>query len=201
MITLFKCSGKGDYNGCLNALNLGIDPNIKFDISWIPSDLKCEYVVGERVYDKCLNAVNLGVDPYTTYFGGWSPLHIAIENGHEECAKLLLDRGAALNAIDDDGWHPLHKAIKHGHEKCARLLLDLGVSSNIKNIKYGTTSLHMAVYYGQVSCIKLLFQYKADLYIENNGGRTAKDETENPEIIKLLEQYEYSITKPAKKIN
>jgi hypothetical protein len=28
---------------------------------------------------------------------GWTPLHIASPNGHEECVRALLDRGAAIN--------------------------------------------------------------------------------------------------------
>ena len=28
---------------------------------------------------------------------GWTPLHIASQNGHVECVRALLDRGAAIN--------------------------------------------------------------------------------------------------------
>lgn len=190
MITLFKCAQQGDYDGCLTALNSGIDPNIKFDRSWIPSDLKCPHTILDN-YDKCLHALGNETDSISEYVGGWTPLHIAVINGH---AQLLLDCGTNPNAVDDDGWNPIHVAVKRGCETCVRLLLDQGMNPNVKNIKYETTPYTMASCWSQ----ELLFSYGADPYIKNNSGQVAKDESENLRIIKLLEQHECSVTKPAK---
>jgi len=32
------------------------------------------------------------------------PLHLALKNGHEAVALLLLDEGADVSAADSDGW-------------------------------------------------------------------------------------------------
>jgi hypothetical protein len=202
MITIFKCAGSGDYDGLLQALDAGQDPNVGFDLDWIPSDLHCPNYCMSR-YNKCLNAVNIGRYPHTEYVGGWRPLHIAVENGHYTCAQLLIDRGTDLKAVDDAGWHPLHTAMKHGHETCARLLLDHNVDLNLKHIKYGTTPLHMACYYQRISCIKLLLERGADPSIKNHVGETAgdlvDDLTHEIEIRTLLRQYMPTVTKRSKK--
>jgi hypothetical protein len=42
--------------------------------------------------------------------GGASALYVAVEFGHERCAKLLIDACAPLDAARDDGATPLYKA-------------------------------------------------------------------------------------------
>ena len=55
--------------------------------------------------------------------GGATPLYIACRNGHEACARLLLEQGAAVDQAAHDGGTPLIIACQLGHEACARLLL------------------------------------------------------------------------------
>ncbi|KAJ7608408.1 hypothetical protein FB45DRAFT_946645 [Roridomyces roridus] len=40
-----------------------------------------------------------------------------------DCAKLLIDHGASLDATDKDGWTPLQHASSHSHLCIAKLLL------------------------------------------------------------------------------
>ena len=61
---------------------------------------------------------------------GRTALLIACLNGHEACARLLLDRGADANQAQSDGWTALMIACQDGHEACARLLLDRGAHKN-----------------------------------------------------------------------
>ncbi|KAL7958223.1 hypothetical protein V8C34DRAFT_304979 [Trichoderma compactum] len=42
--------------------------------------------------------------------------------------QLLLERGAAVDATDEDGWTPLHCAAQSNSKECAILLLDSGAS-------------------------------------------------------------------------
>jgi ankyrin repeat protein len=56
-------------------------------------------------------------------------LHLAIEFGHVEMAKLLLAAGAkADNAPDSQRWQPLHYAAFHCEPEIVELLLDRGAS-------------------------------------------------------------------------
>ena len=62
---------------------------------------------------------------------GRSPLYTAAQNGQTEMARLLLSKGADVNAQDKDGWAPLHLAATKGHLDIARLLVDGGASVNL----------------------------------------------------------------------
>ncbi|MCG8339797.1 MAG: ankyrin repeat domain-containing protein, partial [Cytophagales bacterium] len=39
---------------------------------------------------------------------GNTPLHVTAEKGQKEVANLLLEKGAEVNATDNDAWTPLH---------------------------------------------------------------------------------------------
>lgn len=45
---------------------------------------------------------------------GYSPLHRASYNGHENVVRVLLQRGADVQARTEDGWQPLHCACRWG---------------------------------------------------------------------------------------
>jgi len=54
--------------------------------------------------------------------------------GHAETAQLLVDRGANVDAKnDDDGDTPLHDACREGHPETAQLLVDRGANIDTKN--------------------------------------------------------------------
>jgi ankyrin repeat protein len=51
----------------------------------------------------------------------------AAENGHEAVVRLLLQKGADVNAKNGyDGWRALCRAAEKGHEVVVRLLLEKG---------------------------------------------------------------------------
>lgn len=45
---------------------------------------------------------------------GYTPLHRASYNGHTNVVRVLLQRGADLDARTEDGWQPLHCACRWG---------------------------------------------------------------------------------------
>ena len=46
---------------------------------------------------------------------GNQPLHYAIERGHIEIARLLLEKGAPVNAVGEVGAWEFGHVYKHGH--------------------------------------------------------------------------------------
>ncbi|KAH8683801.1 ankyrin repeat-containing domain protein, partial [Phaeosphaeriaceae sp. PMI808] len=53
---------------------------------------------------------------------GQTPLNLAATNGHETVAKLLLEKGAAIESKNNDGQTPLSLAAANGHEAIVKLL-------------------------------------------------------------------------------
>jgi ankyrin repeat protein len=54
----------------------------------------------------------------------------AAEDGHLEAVELLLDKGAAINAVNKDGMTALGMAEKHGRADVARYLKLLGANQD-----------------------------------------------------------------------
>ncbi|EOD30835.1 hypothetical protein EMIHUDRAFT_365236, partial [Emiliania huxleyi CCMP1516] len=59
---------------------------------------------------------------------GATPLHVACQQGHVECARLLLEAGAAIDQADEQGATPLFAACQDGHLEVAKLLSSYGAS-------------------------------------------------------------------------
>jgi ankyrin repeat protein len=59
----------------------------------------------------------------TSYSSGKSALHLAAAGGHADVVKVLLERGASVEAKDAGGETPLHLAVIHGVCVFAFLLL------------------------------------------------------------------------------
>lgn len=60
-----------------------------------------------------------------------TPLPLATMNERETIVELLLEKGAKIEAKDEDGWTPLSWAAANRHEAIAKMLLDKG--ANIKS--------------------------------------------------------------------
>ena len=73
-----------------------------------------------------------------------TPLLYAARDGRIESAKLLLERGAAIDAADANGITPLLTAIANNHPAMALLLIERG--ANVRAVDwYGRTPLWAAV--------------------------------------------------------
>jgi hypothetical protein len=54
---------------------------------------------------------------------GATPLLLSAERGDDGVARILLDRGASVHAVDNQQQTALHLAAKNGHKKYMELLL------------------------------------------------------------------------------
>jgi ankyrin repeat protein len=72
---------------------------------------------------------------------GSAPLHDAALGGQREIIEMLLDRGAELDARDEEsGATPLYNAASWGKLEVVRLLIEKGADVNARN-KAGKTPL------------------------------------------------------------
>ena len=60
-------------------------------------------------------------------------LHIAAQNGHFDLVKLLLSRGADVNAMNNGGQTALHMAVSYDIDDVRDFLLSKGADDTIKN--------------------------------------------------------------------
>jgi hypothetical protein len=102
-------------------------------------------------------------------------LHIASDNGHLAICRLLIDKGAQVEAKDRDGYGrtPLHWAAWKGHVEIVRLLCDRGADAEARDID-GWKPLHFAAFYGHISVVnELIEERNAEINARDRGGETA----------------------------
>ena len=103
---------------------------------------------------------------------GWTALHWAAEKGHLAMARLLLEKGADINAKDDDDETALHRAAWSGYDGVVRLLLEKGADINAKSCD-NETALYSAANFGHKGVIRLLLEKGADINAKDFRGYTA----------------------------
>ena len=103
----------------------------------------------------------LDVDVDTEYSGGRTPLHVAVQDGCFDFARMLLERGADTDAADEDGRTPLHYAAERRHAFIARMLLNEGADTDAAD-EDGRTPLHEAAENGHAFIALMLLGAEAD---------------------------------------
>ncbi len=81
--------------------------------------------------------------------GGFTPLLYAARQGCLDCAKLLVEAGAAIDLTDPDGVTPLISAVQNAHFDTAKYLLEAGAMVNKWDF-WGRTPLYLAVDFNTV---------------------------------------------------
>lgn len=66
---------------------------------------------------------------------GWTPLHYAATGPEPAVVQLLLERGAAIDALSPNGTTALMMAAQYGSEQSVHLLLTRGADPHLKNEK------------------------------------------------------------------
>ena len=92
---------------------------------------------------------------------GFSPLHLAVFGGHEAAARLLIERGADLEAISISSIaqvRPLGTAANFGRVELGRILLEAGADPT-GTTPQGTTALDTAEANGDEAFVALLREF------------------------------------------
>ncbi|OBS16672.1 hypothetical protein FPOA_12708 [Fusarium poae] len=120
----------------------------------------------------------------------FTDLMIASFYGHYVIVKLLLDKGAEIEAKDSEyGQTPLSWAAGNGRDAVVKLLLDKGVKTEVKDGIYGQTPLSWAAGNGRDAVVKLLLGKGAKTEAKDNGDRTPLSWTArngHDAVVKLL---------------
>ena len=122
----------------------------------------------------------LGAEPELVT--AWSPdgftaLHLAAFFGQEKAAKILVERGAAVNLVArNPSIHvtPLHSATAGSHPAIVKLLLEHGADPNAAQ-DGGFTPLHSAAQNDDRESAEALLEAGADPLLANDAGKTPAD--------------------------
>ena len=102
------------------------------------------------------------------------PLHYASSKGKKDICSLLIERGAAVNAKDDEGQTPLNWASYYGDKDVCALLIERGADVNTKD-EDGWTPLHRASYLTRKGAVEILLDSGADVNAKTKSGKTPRD--------------------------
>jgi len=108
---------------------------------------------------------------------GWTPLSMAAFLGHEDIARLLLEKGAQVDARNKDKSSALHGAAFMDRVSLVELLLARGAKGDALDGR-GSTPLHSAAFLGRAKTVERLLREKADRRIRNGAGQTPLDVTQ-----------------------
>ena len=120
---------------------------------------------------------------------GETCLMTAAYHGHLDICRLLIDKGAQLEAENSHGGTPLHCAAVRGHVEIVRLLCDRGADIEAR-VNNGGRPLHSAAWKGHISVMKELIEERnAEINARDNDGDTAlwfANEYNKPDIAAYL---------------
>lgn len=116
---------------------------------------------------------------------GKTPLIIAVGNSYIDTAKILIENGANINAVDIEGWSALSYAVNNGDIEIAKLLL-----TNKAKIKGELLlAIKSPIAESRIDMIKLLIDNKANINYADDDGFTPLNiaiETGDMELTKFL---------------
>jgi cytohesin len=201
-----------DLDSVKTLLDAGADVNQTTNYGWSPLLVATQ----NRYYKLGAYLLERGADPNLGHKGGWVPLYLAtdnrnIENGdypvrrgdmdHLEFIKLLLDKGAHVNArvkdstetrtvftnqwLDENGATAFLRASQSGDLELMKLLIAKGADPKINTV-LNVSPLHVAAGIGWVEgityewspkatfeAVKMLIELGADVNLQADTGRTA----------------------------
>jgi len=125
---------------------------------------------------------------------GFTALHFACFFGQPEAARMLIESGAAVDAVaaNPSQVMPLHSAASARNLEAARFLLQHGAPEIVNaRQQVGWVPIHAAAQNGDQSMVELLLKYRADPKLANDEGKTsamAAREKGHAELAALLEK-------------
>ena len=184
---LISAAARGDLQVVNVLIDNGADINVrdKKGYTALLHAIEARYDDVERIL---LNHPNL--DPNARGLNGVTALSSYVWRERTDAVVKLLERGADVNAVDNDGDAPVHGAAQTGNVEILDLLIDRGADPNLKN-KLGGTPLMWAAVYGHEDAARWLIEHGADPSLKDNDGMTARDwaiKNKREKLVALLQK-------------
>jgi ankyrin repeat protein len=121
-----------------------------------------------RSFKKSFKSKN---DLHKKYYGQ-QLIRWAIQEGHLNIVKFLIDQGANIKKRYTDGFTSLDQAVGEGHLEIVKFLIKVG--ANVNQRTCSGTALHTACAYGRTAIAKILINNGANTHIKNKSGLTPR---------------------------
>jgi ankyrin repeat protein len=150
-----------------------------------PEDLFSAVAAGDR--DAALRLLRRNPEFANVVNGeGRTPLHLAVLGRHAGVARLLLDRGADVNARTSGGCAPLHLAARRGYALLVGMLLNAGADPDAKDL-WGNNPREHALRHGHRAVARMLRDHRPmPTGDEGRGRRLPARERIRPAAPRLL---------------
>lgn len=148
--------------------------------------------------DALLESIDRGADINKVDQFGYTPLMTVAEAGKTDTARILISKGADVNAEVSLGQNgcvtALMYAASNGHSEIVKLLIDNGADVNVENYNTigsfaGLTALKYAIHDDHVDVVKILLKNGANVNAKGPTGSTAlmiAVDRDNAEIVRML---------------
>ena len=103
--------------------------------------------------------------------------------------KTAVDSGVNINQQDSLGMTPLMCAVKFGSEHIVKLLCENNADINKQNQISGETAVYVAAKCNQLSCLKILLNYGADISLRTSFTLDVAIRKENNECVEILKKH------------
>ncbi|KAL6690214.1 hypothetical protein J3F84DRAFT_405362 [Trichoderma pleuroticola] len=169
--------------------------------NWGAHFREAKIVDGAAIIPVALKICDPGLKSFSTWYtiyrqscktfcprGSPTNLIIASYYGHYAVVRLLLNKGANVEAKDEIGQTPLSWAAENGHEAVVKLLVKRRADVGTKG-RYGETPILKAANNGHEATVKLLVDKGADIMARDRLNRTpllVAAENGHEAVVKLL---------------
>ncbi|WP_341823276.1 ankyrin repeat domain-containing protein [Wolbachia endosymbiont (group A) of Agelastica alni] len=117
---------------------------------------------------------------------GRTVLHYAVD---AKTVRLLVEKGANVNAADVEGYTALHLAVTEKRLETVRELIKSGGNVNAEEYGNKCTPLHLACMVGKVEIVEELVKAGAEIEQADTFGMTAMDYAKNSkEVAEVLKK-------------
>lgn len=149
-----KCSKKSTSNSST--------PKSSASEEWLPPPpppfaAAAAYLIQQSMKSKASqqNSPHIDLD-MATETNNDTALTVAVQGGHEDLVKLLIEKGAHIEHKDKKGYTPLILAASLGHHRLVQLLLLYGANVEAQSDRNKDTALCVAAQNGKYECCEIL---------------------------------------------
>ncbi|KAM7532726.1 hypothetical protein Aperf_G00000129861 [Anoplocephala perfoliata] len=177
---------KDSADGVRNALNQGADVNSRKKWFSRTALMVAAFKGNEEIMGILLSH---GASVHAKDTLGNFAIHLAAEQGHLGCVKLLMDKGSLSFVGNLEYRTPLMKAAARGHADIVEHLLLNGVTMMYQLNKSSESELTLASQAGHVDVIKILLKYAkpgVDRSVELNRALQKAVVWKREEVVKVL---------------